>query len=124
MSFRTSRGRVDLRTEQQGDDLVLLVKDTGMGISPKNLPYVFDRFWQADGSARRKYQGVGIGLALVKELTEIQAGKVSVESEESKGTTFTVRFPCAKVEPKPESPPPQTIEEPAEPDKVDVPVTG
>src|SRR5207247_3079522 len=70
------------------------------------------------------HQGVGIGLALVKELTEIQAGKVSVESEESKGTTFTVRFPCAKVEPKPESLPPQTIEEPAKPDEEEVPVTG
>src|SRR5204862_3046821 len=64
LKFTPAGGRVDLRAEQQGDELVLLVKDTGMGISPKNLPYVFDRFWQADGSARRKYQGVGIGLAL------------------------------------------------------------
>ena len=64
-----------------------------MGISEKNLPFVFDRFWQADGSSKRKYQGVGIGLALVKELVEIQGGKVSVQSQEGKGTTFTVRLP-------------------------------
>src|SRR6266850_6880627 len=119
LKFTPAGGHVDLRAEKQGDDLVLLVKDTGMGISPKDLPYVFDRFWQADGSARRKYQGVGIGLSLVKELTEIQDGKVSVESEEGKGTTFTVQFPCAKVEPKPESRPVQTIEEPAASDKED-----
>ncbi len=124
LKFTPAGGRVDLRAETQGDELVLLVKDTGMGISPKNLPYVFDRFWQADGSARRKYQGVGIGLALVKELTEIQAGKVSVESEEGKGTTFTVRFPCVKVEPKPESLPAKPIEEPAKADKEEVPVAG
>src|SRR5947208_3207136 len=124
LKFTPAGGRVDLRAEKQGDDFVLLVSDTGMGISPKDLPYVFDRFWQADGSARRKYQGVGIGLSLVRELTEIQDGKVSVESEEGKGTTFTVQFPFAKVEPKPESRPAQTIEEPAKSDEEEVPATG
>src|SRR6266571_6527094 len=124
LKFTPAGGRVDLRAEKQGDDLVLLVRDTGMGISPKNLPYIFDRFWQADGAARRKYQGVGIGLSLVKELTEIQDGTVSVESDEGKGTTFTVQFPCAKVEPKPESRPAQTIEEPAKSDEEEVPATG
>jgi len=104
LKFTPAGGRVDLRAEKLGDEFVLLVKDTGMGISQKNLPHVFDRFWQADGSARRKYQGVGIGLALVKELTEVQGGKVSVESEEGKGTIFTVRFPCEKAEPKREAP--------------------
>jgi signal transduction histidine kinase len=69
------------------------VSDTGIGIAAKNLPYVFDRFWQADGSSKRKYQGVGIGLSLVKELTELHGGKVSVESQEGKGTTFIVRIP-------------------------------
>src|SRR5437588_2575600 len=75
-----------------------MVKDTGMGISAKNLPNVFNRFWQADDSSRRKYQGVGIGLALVKELAEVQGGKVSVESQEGKGTIFTVRLPYIKGE--------------------------
>ena len=124
LKFTPAGGRVDLRAEKQDDDLVLQVQDTGMGISPKDLPYVFDRFWQADGSARRKYQGVGIGLALVKELTEIQAGKVSVESQEGKGTTFTVRFPCVKAEPKPESLPPAPVAEPAKADKEDITVSG
>src|SRR5436190_334006 len=124
LKFTPAGGRVDLRAEKQDGDLVLRVKDTGMGISPKNLPYIFDRFWQADGSARRKYQGVGIGLALVKELAEIQDGKVSVESEEGKGTAFTVQFPCVKAESKAESRPAQAIEEPTQSGKEAVPVAG
>ena len=98
LKFTPAGGTVSLRAEKHGDEMVLLVKDTGMGISAKNLPHVFDRFWQADDSARRKYQGVGIGLALVKELVEIQEGKVTVESEEGKGTTFTVRLPYKKAD--------------------------
>ena len=100
---------MELRAEKRGEELVLIVADTGMGISEKNLPHVFDRFWQADGSSKRKYQGVGIGLALVKELVEIQGGKVTVQSQEGKGTTFTVRLPYQKGEPartpKPEATP-------------------
>jgi signal transduction histidine kinase len=99
LKFTPSGGRVELRAEKQAQECVLIVADTGMGISQKNLPFIFDRFWQADGSSKRKYQGVGIGLALVKELTEVQGGTVKVESEEGKGTTFTVRLPYQKAEP-------------------------
>ena len=109
LKFTPAGGRVELRAEKQGEELVLTVADTGMGISEKNLPHVFDRFWQADGSSKRKYQGVGIGLALVKELVEIQGGKVTVQSQEGKGTTFTVTLPYQKAEPaqapKPEAAP-------------------
>jgi signal transduction histidine kinase len=98
LKFTPAGGRVELRAEKQGEEFVLVVADTGMGISENNLQHVFDRFWQADGSSKRKYQGVGIGLALVKELTDIQGGKVDVQSQEGKGTTFTVRFPYRKAE--------------------------
>jgi signal transduction histidine kinase len=98
LKFTPAGGRVELRAEKRGEELVLMVADTGMGISEKNLPHVFDRFWQADGSSKRKYQGVGIGLALVKELVEIQGGKVIVQSQEGKGTTFTVTLPYQKAE--------------------------
>src|SRR6266567_8468318 len=100
LKFTPAGGRIEVRADKQGEELVLSVKDTGMGISAKNLPHVFDRFWQADDSARRKYQGVGIGLALVNEFTEIQGGKVSVKSVEGKGTTFTMRLPYKKAEPE------------------------
>ena len=104
LKFTPAGGRVELRGERQGDDLVLHVTDTGMGIAEKHLANVFDRFWQADTSSRRKYQGVGIGLALVKELVEVQGGTVSVASVENAGTTFTVRLPCFRPDSSPAAP--------------------
>jgi signal transduction histidine kinase len=99
LKFTPAGGRVELRAAKRDESLVLTVADTGMGISEKNLPHVFDRFWQADGSSKRKYQGVGIGLALVKELVELHGGQVSVESQEGKGTIFSVSLPYQKAEP-------------------------
>jgi signal transduction histidine kinase len=105
LKFTPSGGRVELRAEKRDEDLAILVSDTGIGIAEKNLPFVFDRFWQADSSAQRKYQGVGIGLALVKELIEMMHGTVAVESQEGKGTVFTVRLPYRKAELPPKAKP-------------------
>jgi signal transduction histidine kinase len=110
LKFTPAGGRVTLGAEKQGEEFVLIVNDTGMGIAEKNLPFIFDRFWQADVSSKRKYQGVGIGLALVKELVEIQNGKVTVESQEGQGTTFTVRLPYKKAEAMEKEPPAETGE--------------
>jgi signal transduction histidine kinase len=98
LKFTPAGGRVELRAEKQGEEFVIIVSDTGMGISATNLANVFSRFWQADDTSRRKYQGVGIGLALVKELSIAHGGDVSVASEQGKGTTFTVRLPYKKTE--------------------------
>ncbi len=98
LKFTPGGGLVALRVEKIDERLVISVRDTGVGISAKNLPFVFDRFWQADNSSKRKYQGVGIGLSLVKELTEVQKGTVSVESQEGQGTTFTIRLPLLRPE--------------------------
>ncbi len=99
VKFTPARGVVDVRVEKVGEQLRLQVSDTGMGISKENLPNVFSRFWQADTSAQRKFQGAGIGLALVKELVEVQDGSVTVESEVNKGTTFTILLPFLKADP-------------------------
>lgn len=99
LKFTPAGGRVELRADKEGEELVLRVADTGIGIPEKDLPNVFGRFFQVDSSARRKYQGVGIGLALVKELVELHDGTVSVHSVEGKGTTFTARMPFIVPEP-------------------------
>ncbi len=99
LKFTPVGGRVELRADKEGEELVLRVADTGIGIPEKDLPNVFGRFFQVDSSARRKYQGVGIGLALVKELVELHGGNVSVQSVEGKGTTFTARMPFIAPEP-------------------------
>ncbi len=93
LKFTQKGGRVDLQVSREGDELVLRVADTGIGIPAKDLPNMFSRFFQVDSSSRRKYQGVGIGLALVKELTELHGGSVAVSSVEGQGTTFTIRMP-------------------------------
>ncbi|HEY5042555.1 MAG TPA: ATP-binding protein [Verrucomicrobiae bacterium] len=98
LKFTPANGRVWLRAEKRDDNFVLIVGDTGMGIAEKSLPFVFDRFWQEDGSSKRKFQGVGIGLALVKELVEIMGGKVEVQSQLGKGTIFTVKLSYNKSE--------------------------
>src|SRR6185503_11585800 len=77
---------------------VMRVSDTGIGIPAKDLPSMFSRFFQVDSSSRRKFQGVGIGLALVKELTELHGGTVAVESVEGQGTTFTIRMPYIEAD--------------------------
>jgi signal transduction histidine kinase len=93
LKFTPAGGKVEVKARVESGELVLEVSDTGPGISEEQLPFIFDRFWQADTSSQRKYRGVGIGLALVKELVEIQDGKVTVTSTVGKGTAFTVRLP-------------------------------
>lgn len=104
VKFTPAKGVVEIRVDKIGEELQIQVRDTGMGISKENLANVFSRFWQADTSAQRKFQGVGIGLALVKELVEVQEGQVTVESELGKGTTFTIRLPFLPTDAKPEEP--------------------
>ena len=101
--FTPESGRVDFTGTLKGSQLLLSVRDTGRGISPEDLPRVFDRFWQAEAASTRRYQGVGIGLALVKELTEAHGGRVSVQSELGKGTEIQATFDVAQGA-EPESP--------------------
>jgi signal transduction histidine kinase len=98
VKFTPSGGEISVRAEPDGDFAVIAVRDTGMGINPEQLPFVFDRFWQADSTTRRKFQGAGIGLALVKELVEAHGGTVLAQSAPGEGTVMNVRLPLAKPE--------------------------
>jgi PAS domain S-box-containing protein len=94
IKFTPNDGRVTLEIERQDDFVEISVKDTGVGIKEEFLPHVFDRFRQADASSIRKFGGLGLGLAIVRHITEMHGGTVDVFSEgEGKGSTFTIRLP-------------------------------
>ncbi|MBD2525872.1 AAA family ATPase [Nostoc sp. FACHB-133] len=101
IKFTPSGGEVKIKLEQVGSQVQICVTDTGKGIAPEFLPYVFDYFRQADGATTRKFGGLGLGLAIVRHLVELHGGTVQVESlGEEKGATFTVRLPCLQDERK------------------------
>jgi signal transduction histidine kinase len=78
------------------DEVLLCVADTGIGIAPRHHAQIFDRFFQVDGTLRRRYGGSGLGLALVKEIVEAHHGSVRVESDLRRGSAFTVRLPAVR----------------------------
>ena len=94
--FTPEGGKIDFSVEKMTNELELRISDNGKGVSKNHLDKIFDRFYQIDGSHTREQEGTGIGLALSKELVELHKGKISVESEEWKGTTFIVSIPLGK----------------------------
>ncbi|MEM9923887.1 MAG: response regulator [Cyanobacteria bacterium P01_D01_bin.50] len=90
MKFTKTNGRITIRVLYAGTDCILQVEDTGIGIAKEQIPYLFERFRQAEGSENRSYEGTGLGLALVKELVEVHGGTVTVDSVYGSGTTFTI----------------------------------
>ncbi|MEH2008869.1 PAS domain S-box protein [Nostoc sp.] len=97
VKFTPTEGQVEVRLEQVGLDAQIQVIDTGKGINPEFLPYVFDYFRQADAKTTRVFGGLGLGLAIVRHLVELHGGTVQVESlGEGQGATFTVKLPLLK----------------------------
>jgi signal transduction histidine kinase len=94
MKFTPRNGRVDVSLERDGLNARITVADTGEGIDQEFLPYVFDRFRQADSTFARKHGGLGIGLAIVRNLVEMHGGSVKADTGgKGRGSTFTVSFP-------------------------------
>jgi signal transduction histidine kinase len=99
IKFTPRGGAVDISVEAHRDEALVTVRDSGQGIDPDFLPRVFDRFSQADASTTRVTGGLGVGLALVRELVEIQGGEVEAENrQDASGSIFRVRFPVHVAE--------------------------
>ena len=82
-----------MKVSQNRDDALISVQDTGVGIAPEDLSRVFSRFWRSEASRAQEKGGLGVGLAVSKEIADRHGGHISVESELDKGTTFTLHLP-------------------------------
>ncbi|WP_326538857.1 hybrid sensor histidine kinase/response regulator [Pseudorhodoferax sp.] len=103
VKFTPRGGVVTVRLAAEGPALQITVQDSGIGIAPAFLPYIFDRFRQADGSITRRFGGLGLGLAIVRQLVELHGGSVQASSAgEGQGSCFVVRLPLqAQAVPSP-----------------------
>jgi signal transduction histidine kinase len=94
IKFTPFGGRVDVRLERRGAYAEVTVRDTGQGIAAEFLPYIFDPFWQAGTNQATPHNGLGLGLAIARQIVEGHNGKIRAESQgEGKGTTFTISLP-------------------------------
>ena len=98
VKFTPTGGTVCLEALRRGNDLVLEVRDTGIGIAPEHQSRIFEEFYQVDGSYSRSYQGTGLGLALVLRIMKLHGGTVSVRSVPGQGSCFTCLFPSSLVD--------------------------
>ena len=94
----TEGGRITLRASRAGDDVVLSVADSGIGMTPEQLEKLFERFTQADVSTTRRFGGTGLGLAITRAFCRLLGGDVTVASTYGEGSTFTIRLPAEMPE--------------------------
>jgi two-component system sensor histidine kinase BaeS len=95
VKYTPPNGSVHLELDDRGDRVVILVRDTGVGIAAGDLPHVFDRFWRGDPSRSRTGAppGTGLGLAITRWIAEAHGGQIEVQSRPGRGSTFTVTIP-------------------------------
>ena len=93
VKFTPDGGTVSICAHQKGEEVVVFVRDTGIGVAPQDQERIFEAFQQIDSSASRAYPGTGLGLALVRKLVELHGGRVSVESALGAGSTFSFTLP-------------------------------
>jgi two-component system CheB/CheR fusion protein len=99
VKFTPAGGRVDISTRRTGDEVEVIVTDTGRGIAADQLPHVFERFWQAESAARQTKGGLGLGLPIAKQLVELHGGTIEVHSDgPGQGSRFHIRLPLPLVQ--------------------------
>jgi len=94
--YNRQGGTVTINTRQQGNDVVMDICDTGIGISRDDIPFIFDEFFRVKSSQTRAISGTGLGLPIAKRIIEAHNGRIQVDSELGKGTTFTIFLPKAQ----------------------------
>jgi two-component system cell cycle sensor histidine kinase PleC len=98
VKFTPDGGRIDMAIARRDDGTVTVeIRDTGIGMSPDEITKALQPFVQVQGALSRKYEGTGLGLSLVKKLTELHDGNVAIESTPNEGTTVRVTFPAERV---------------------------
>jgi two-component system phosphate regulon sensor histidine kinase PhoR len=93
VKFSAAGGSVLVEAEKAGAEIVIRVKDQGIGIPPEHLPRIFERFYRVDAGRSRKDGGTGLGLAIVKHITQAHGGRVTVESAPGQGSAFSIIIP-------------------------------
>ncbi|MFM8373785.1 MAG: response regulator, partial [Bacteroidota bacterium] len=109
MKFTPLGGRITLTAGLSGDELIISVEDTGMGIPPEDLPYIFDRYYQVRTAENAQLGGAGIGLSLCREYIRLFGGEITAESTPGEGSRFTLRCPSGRTQEHLQTP---VVEEP------------
>src|SRR5262249_24337904 len=97
IKFTPRRGRVIVRVDREPERYLISVEDDGIGVPESELPHIFERFRQVDGSPTRRHPGMGIGLALARSLVELHGGTIWAESGPGRGSRFTFSLPIPKA---------------------------
>ena len=96
IKYTEKNGKIKIWIEDDGEFVKINIQDNGIGIPKEDLPYIFERFYRVDKARSRKEGGTGLGLSICLWIAEAHGGYISVESEQGKGSTFTVHLPCLK----------------------------
>lgn len=93
LKYSSAGGSIKVIASQESSDIIVVIKDTGIGMKPENIPLIFNRFYRVDEARHSGIEGTGLGLAIVQQVVDLHHGTIKVDSELGKGTTFTVRLP-------------------------------
>jgi len=96
VKYTPEHGKVTLRVEEDDDNLVIHVIDTGIGVSEEDMPHIFEKFYRSSDEEVRKETGHGLGLAIVKQIVELHGGAIKVMSKKGEGSQFSIILPIAE----------------------------
>jgi len=96
IKFTPEEGSIQVEVKTKGNEVRVSVRDTGIGIPPREQERIFDRFYQVEPSLTRRFEGMGLGLSIAKGMVELHGGRIWVESVKGKGSSFTFALPLSE----------------------------